>query len=82
MSCIGASSGGGGEDWSPAKAFADKALQNSLDSKVDKREFKEITALKADKLDNENMISGIVTLNKQVQSVIMILSESLSLNVK
>ena len=66
MSSVKSSGEDGEEDWSPAKAFADKALQNSLDSKVDKREFDKITALKADRLENENMISCINTLNKQV----------------
>jgi hypothetical protein len=49
MSYVKASDEEGGDDWSPAKAFADKALQNSLDSKVDKCDFDKITALKADR---------------------------------
>jgi len=43
MTSVTATSEEGGE-WSPAKAFADKALQNSLNSKVEKREFNEIIA--------------------------------------
>jgi len=47
MSSVNSGEGG---VWSPTKAFADKALQNSLNSKVDKREFNEIIDKKADKI--------------------------------
>ena len=49
--------------------------------KIDRHDLEKLNEMKSNKVDVENMIDGINTLNKQVQHVILILNEAIKLNV-
>jgi hypothetical protein len=61
--------------------FDEKALQSVLALKVDKKDMERLNEIKSNKVDTENLIDSINTLNKQIQHVILILSEGLKLNI-
>ena len=61
--------------------FDQKALQQVLAIKVDKKDMEKMNELKSNKVDTENLIDGLNTLNKQIQHVILIQNEALKLNI-
>jgi hypothetical protein len=49
--------------------------------KVDRKDLEKINELKSNKKDTEDLVDNINTLNKQVQHLILLLSESVKLSV-
>ena len=60
--------------------FNPTTLLRILSLKVDKTDFSKVYEEKADKVECENLVDGIRTLNKYIQHTIVLLNEQLMLN--
>lgn len=59
----------------------ERALRGALASKVDRKDLERINQLKSNQLETDGLTDGINTLNKQMQHVISVVSETLRLGV-
>jgi hypothetical protein len=57
-----------------------ESLSKVISMKADKDDLERLNTMKANKEETENMMDMIVTLNRQLQHTIVLLNESLKLN--